>query len=100
MDHPAFWAERRSPYHFFPISIRFETNLESVAFSALAARAGNLFNEKVAQASDIRQYRGLFADFLRRPQPDGKPILVVLDGLDEAAGWKLGLDIFPPNAPE
>jgi hypothetical protein len=95
-------AMRKDAPHiiFFPISIRFETNLESVAFSALAARAGSLFNEKIAQTSDVSQYRGLFADFLRRPHPDGKPILVVLDGLDEAAGWKLGLDVFPSNAPE
>lgn len=84
---------------FFPISIRFETHLESVTFSALAARAAYLFNEKVAETEDVGQYRGLFADFLQRPHPDRRPILVVLDGLDEAAGWKLGLDIFPPIPP-
>ena len=84
---------------FFPISLRFETHLESVAFAALAARAGYLFDEKVANTPDVKQYRGLFADFLNRPHPDGKPTLVVLDGLDEAANWTIGLDIFPPNPP-
>ncbi len=85
---------------FFPISLRFETHLESVAFAALAARAGYLFDEKVANTPDVKQYRGLFADFLKRPHPDGKPTLVVLDGLDEAANWTIGEGLFPRNPPD
>jgi integrase len=43
--------------------------------------------------------RTLYVSLLRMPPPDGKPIIVVLDGLDEAHGWepKLGSDLFPSD---
>jgi hypothetical protein len=84
---------------FFPISIRFDTNLEGVVFAALAARAGHLLGEKAALTADVQQYRSLLADAVRRPLPDGRPLLVVVDGLDEAAGWELGQDLFPTPGP-
>ncbi len=85
---------------YFPVSIRFNTNLESVAFASLAARIAHVYGEKVAQAINVQLYRGLFSDYLRRPPPDGRRVLVVLDGLDEAAAWEAGADLFPHSPPE
>ncbi len=85
---------------YLPISIRFNTNLETVAFASLAARVACLYGEKVTQAFDAQQYRGVFSDYLRRVAPDGHLVLVVVDGLDEAAGWTVGADLFPLVPPE
>lgn len=84
---------------YFPISIRFNTNLETVVFASLAARMAHVYGEKVTQATDAQQYRGVFSDYLRRTPPNGGRVLVVLDGLDEAAGWEAGADLFPTVAP-
>ncbi len=84
---------------YFPISIRYETNREPVVFASLAARMAHIYGEKVTQAVDAQQYRGVFSDYLRRTPPNGGRVLVVLDGLDEAAGWEAGADLFPTVAP-
>ncbi len=84
---------------YFPISVRFNTNLESVALAALAARAAYVYGEQVTHAFDAQQYRGVFGDTLRRPPPDGRPVLVVLDGLNEAA-WEVWADLFPHMPPD
>lgn len=51
---------------YFPISIRFNTNLETVVFASLAGRMAHVYGEKVTQAVDAQQYRGVFSDYLRR----------------------------------
>lgn len=84
---------------YFPISIRFSTNLETVVYASLAARMAHVHGEKVTQAFDAQQYRGVFADYVRRAPPDGRPVLVVIDGLDEAAGWDIGAGLFPITPP-
>lgn len=83
---------------YFPISIRFGTNLETVAFASLAARMAHIYSEQVTQAFDAQQYRGVFADYARRTPSDSRPVLVVIDGLDEAASWDLGAGLFPLTA--
>lgn len=80
---------------YFPISIRFNSNRDNVVFAALAARIAHIYGEKMTRANDAQEYRGVFVDYLRRTPPNGKPLLVVLDGLDEAAGWEIGSDLFP-----
>jgi len=84
---------------FFPISIRFSTNRENVVFAALYARLAHLHGETATRAIDAREYRGVFDDYVRRPLPDGRRLLIVLDGLDEAAGWEAGADLFPTEPP-
>ena len=84
---------------YFPISVRFQTNTESVVFASLAARLAHLHGEKVSALVDAQQYRGLFGDYLRRAPPDGGRLLVVVDGLDEAGGWTAGADLFPIAPP-
>lgn len=66
---------------FFPASIRLNTNLETVAFSSLAARMAHVYGEQVTQAIDAQQYRGVFADYLRRAPDDGRQVLLVVDAL-------------------
>jgi len=69
-----------------------------MVFASLAGRMAHVYGEKVTQAMDAQQYRGVFSDYLRRTLPNGGRVLVVLDGLDEAAGWEAGADLFPKNS--
>jgi hypothetical protein len=102
----AYWItqlvndELRAPHVvYFPISIRFGTNLEVIAFASIAARIAYIHGEKVVQAFDPHLYRGVFADLVRRAPVDGRPVLVVIDGVDEAAGWDIGAGLFPTVPP-
>ncbi len=87
---------------FAPVSIRFQTANEQVALSILAHSLADIH-------SDLEQYRSydqspsnlraLIADYLRRPLPSATQLLLVLDGIDEATGWKVGpLCAVPPQA--
>lgn len=86
---------------FWPISIRFRTNLGSVTFPSLAARLAHLHGEKTSldMQTSIEAWRGIVSDYLQKPLPNGKKLLIVIDGLDEAADWEPGIDLFPlePN---
>jgi Trypsin-like peptidase domain/AAA ATPase domain len=87
------WAtrltDRGTDVAFVPVSIRFRTNEEAVVFGALAARLAYL----VGRASAAGEGRGAVADHLTRPAP--RPLVVILDGVDEASGWEAGPDLFP-----
>ncbi|MGE0644906.1 MAG: DUF4062 domain-containing protein [Nitrospira sp.] len=87
---------------FVPISIRFRTNLSGVIFSALAARLARLHGDKISDSpsTSVERWRGLVTEYLRRPLPSGDKLLVVLDGLDEAADWEAGPDLFPLHPPD
>lgn len=82
---------------FVPISVRFRTNLATVFFAMLTARLVRLFGEQMPSIpyTSVEVWRGLAADYLRRPLPDGRVLLVILDGIDEAADWQVGPDVFP-----
>ena len=84
-----------------PVSIRFRTNLASVVFAALAARLAHLHDEEVPQTTDLtaEQWRGMVSTYLARPLLDGRSLLLILDGVDEAADWELGPDLFPSAPP-
>lgn len=86
---------------YFPVSLRFQTNQESVVLQALAARLAHVLGD-IAPANlqdSPAVWRELVADCLRRPLPDGQRLLVVLDGLDEADGWADDAGLFPPCPP-
>lgn len=87
---------------FVPISIRFRTNLSAVTFATLAARLATLQGEKVPEtpSTTAEVWRGLVTDYLKRPLPNGETLVVVLDGLDEAADWEPGPDLFPLTPPD
>ncbi|GGU99157.1 hypothetical protein GCM10010260_39220 [Streptomyces filipinensis] len=86
---------------FLPVSIRYRTNLASVFFTALAAGLAEVHGDDVPVPADATAEvcRGVVSDYLARPLPDGRRLLVVLDGVDEAAGWKPGPDLVPRPAP-
>ena len=101
------WIARVQQYYpqwrtiFAPISIRFQTAGEDAALRLLAQQLAELHND----LGQFRSYdqspfglRALITDYLRRPLPPGVSALVVIDGVDEATGWKLGpLCAVPPQ---
>jgi hypothetical protein len=99
------WAQRligRDPtlaVAFFPISIRFRTNLAAVAFASLTARLALLRGEPLPAGLETptEVWRELLASMLTRPLPEGVRLLVILDAADEAADWQPGPDLFPPQ---
>jgi hypothetical protein len=84
---------------YFPISVRYGTNLENIVLSSTTARLAELQGESAPQLWSIEQYRGVMLDLLRKEPQDGGRLLLVLDGLDEAAGWQPGRDLVPEVAP-
>ncbi|MDN5272030.1 hypothetical protein QTO31_08600 [Chloroflexus sp. MS-CIW-1] len=88
---------------FVPISIRFGTADEQMALEMLAAGLADLHNDTAQfQRSDRSPFslRAMIGDYLHRPLPTGVRCLLVLDGIDEAVGWKVGpLCVVPPNSP-
>lgn len=86
---------------FFPVSIRYRTNLAGVVFPVLATHLAKLHGEEVGGSIPLttEMWRGLVGEYLARPMPDGRRLLVVLDGLDEAADWRPGPDLFPLQPP-
>ncbi len=86
---------------FFPISIRFRTNLASVTFASIAARLAALHGEGVPGAADTpaEVWREVVSSYLDRPPPPGRRFLLVIDGADESAESSIGPDLFPRTPP-
>jgi hypothetical protein len=82
---------------FLPISVRFETALESTALGILAARLAGIFQEPLTAQTD---WRPVCESYLRRALPENARVLVVLDGLDEAEGWQMGEHFFALEPPQ
>jgi hypothetical protein len=86
---------------FLPVSVRFETNRPELLYHALAARLASLLGAElpVAAGDPVGHYRGFAIDFLRRAGELDRPLLLVVDGLDEAAGWRLDGALLPAVLP-
>jgi hypothetical protein len=86
---------------FFPISVRFRTNIASVAFASIAARLAALHGEGVPGAADTpaEVWRELVSSYLDRPLPPSCRFLLVIDGADESAEASIGPDLFPREPP-
>lgn len=78
----------------FAVSVRFETNLACVVFSAMAGHLASLHKDSIG-SNDPDVLRGMVRDYLERPLPNGRRLLLVRDGADEAADWQLGPDLRP-----
>ena len=90
-------VQRRDLGHvvFVPVSIRYSTASRLAFFSSLAAGLAAAHNDPaVAQQPGIDP-RDVCIHLLERKYPASKPLLVVLDGLDEATGWELDQYFFP-----
>lgn len=87
---------------FMPISIRFNTNQETDTFSLLATRLAHLYGKEIPAKwgnFPASTWRRLVAEYLQEPLPKGRRLLLIMDGLDEAA-WQPGGDIFPHQLPD
>lgn len=83
---------------YFPISARWRTNSESALFESLGFRLASLFGETGPRSQDLRELRDVFKKYLARAGAESRRLLLVVDGLDEAAGWQAGTDLFPPTS--
>lgn len=100
------WVQRQSGRKdvtpiFFPISIRFGTNLAAQAYASIAMQLAALHGEPVRAAADsaTEVWRGLLVSYLMRPLPEGTRAVLVLDGADECGDWQLGQDLLPAVPP-
>ncbi|EPX59485.1 hypothetical protein D187_002975 [Cystobacter fuscus DSM 2262] len=86
---------------YFPVSVRFQTNLAGQLFQALGARLAWLHGEPIPSDfnTPVDVWRRLFLDALSRRLDGGRLLLLVIDGLDEAADLALGPTLlpFPPS---
>ncbi len=87
---------------YFPISIRFRTNMASIAFAAITARLAELHGEILPAGQDTppEVWRELMSTYLHRAVPDDHRFVMVLDGADESADWQFGPDLFPVIPPK
>ncbi|HYI13555.1 MAG TPA: DUF4062 domain-containing protein [Thermoanaerobaculia bacterium] len=86
---------------FFPISVRFGLNLAAVVFPALAFRLAAAHDAlpPTNMSAPVKAWQELVLDYSSRPLPSGRKLVVILDGLDEAADWSAEPGLFPADAP-
>lgn len=86
---------------FYPISNRYDTHREAVVMPALLARLAHLHKLKLPdqRAAGSGAWRVQLHELLRRPLPDGQQLVLILDGLDEAADWKPDRTLLPVGLP-
>ena len=83
---------------FVPVSIRFGTSLKSRAFAALWGRLRYLRSGGAdgAAPNTSDEWQSEIEACLYEDHPADRPLVVVLDGVDEATGWECGVDLrFP-----
>lgn len=82
---------------FVPVSIRFGTALKTNVLSLLGARLAHLHN---AQApSDPESVLPVIDSYLRQARQADRPLIIIIDGVDEAVGWSCGRDFRLPPQP-
>jgi hypothetical protein len=82
---------------FVPISIRYETNRAAIFYQALAARLTAILEETLpaTPADPALFYRDKVIEYLDLFHEKGRRCLLVIDGLDEAAGWQVDMSVLP-----
>jgi hypothetical protein len=92
--------EHRADVAFVPISIRFGTSLKSTTVNLLGARLRYLHSVRADLPRDAEGWLAEIDLYLREDRPIGDPpLLIVLDGADEAPDWIMGRDLRFPPAP-
>jgi len=87
---------------FIPVSIRFGTNVPGIYLSALAARLSEFHGVKEMPSivdSSANIWRGIVMALLNRRPPEGRRLLVILDGIDESADIDSLRNLFPLYPP-
>jgi hypothetical protein len=87
------------PVALVPISIRFETNRPEIFYQALAARLAEVLGEKLEEARGdaAAVYKDKVIEQLDAFIGSGKRCLLVIDGVDEATGWRVDTSVLPPD---
>lgn len=99
------WVSRlmqtgRAEVVFIPISLRFHLTDRNVILRLLGGRLAALTQPDAEQPDDPDGWAAEIQMILRRDRQAGvSPLLVVLDGLDEAVGWEVGRDLILPKVP-
>jgi hypothetical protein len=85
---------------FVPVSIRAETNQALTFYQALAARLAEILLEPLPEprADPAAYYKDKVIDYIDRIGRGGQRCLLVIDGLDEARGWKMDTTVLPVEA--
>jgi Restriction endonuclease len=100
------WIEKNTERNdwtivFHPISRRYQTATPDVALGALTAALARFHGVSLeGYSTSTDQLRYLISDLLRREPPNGRKLLLVLDGLDETVGWQVDRTLFPRHIPE
>jgi S1-C subfamily serine protease len=86
---------------FLPVSTRFGTGVRSAALRLLLERLRYLLNIQADFVSDPSAWRREIERLLQEDrEPGDRPLLVVIDGADEAADWELDKELrFSPVSP-
>ena len=87
---------------FMPISVRFRTNSANVVFAAITIYLANLHGEKITATPDTPSgvWQEMMTNYLARPLPEERQLLLILDGIDEAADWEASPTLFPFTPPK
>jgi len=84
-------ATRKVRVAFAPISIRFGTSLRGAAIRLLTQQLAALTGRKLPEARHFEALRAEFEATISAPYET--PLVIVIDGIDEATGWQLGEDL-------
>ena len=98
------WIDQLSgewPVCFIPISIRYGTNRAAVFYQALAARLASVLGETLSQtpSDPATFYRERTVEYLDKFSGNDLHCLIVIDAVDEAAGWQLDTSVLPSDPP-
>lgn len=82
---------------FAPTSVRFETASQRTFLQVIAARLAALQGEvlDVTREQTVEWWRRQVTERLERGILDRRPVVVIVDGLDEAIDWKPTATLFP-----
>jgi hypothetical protein len=86
---------------FIPVSVRFGTNLPDFVFGSLATGLAAHHGEPRAPLGCLppQLLQEASLGYMRRVSQN-RPLLVILDGLDEAVGWEAHPKLFPSDPPQ
>jgi hypothetical protein len=90
-------GDRRLEIVFVPITIRYDLNTEVAVLRAVVSRMAAAHGE-VLRSESRDNLRDAFHAYLARDAPEARGLVLLLDGLDEAANWDAGPALFPARA--
>ena len=84
---------------FVPISIRFGTNSPDAFYTILATKLASAFGKELnSPGSNVsKSFEEICLDLLDPIAVTQKPLLIAIDGLDEATGWEIHRAVLRPG---